>query len=111
MQDLGTRFGRVAGTIGFEEDDLAHVLEESPGVVSQWLAGKTAPSDDAHVRLLEVLAVLELLSGVLEPQAAHDWLFKPSPLLNKEKPIEVLREGGYRRVQGAIEAMAEGVFL
>jgi uncharacterized protein (DUF2384 family) len=52
-----------------------------------------------------------LLSGVLEPQAAHDWLFKPSPLLNKEKPIEVLREGGYRRVQGAIEAMAEGVFL
>lgn len=53
--------------------------------------------------------ILEKLSGVLKPQAAHDWLFSPNPLLEHHKPVELLRAGEYRQVLGAIDAMAEGV--
>jgi len=55
--------------------------------------------------------VLEQLSGVLEAQAAHDWLFSPNQLLDHYKPVDLLREGEYRQILGAIDAMAEGVFV
>jgi uncharacterized protein (DUF2384 family) len=57
------------------------------------------------------LAVLEQLSGVLQPNAAHDWLFSPNPTLDHYKPVELLRSGDYRKVLGAIDAMAEGVYV
>ncbi len=62
-------------------------------------------------RLLEVLAVLEQLSGVMQPSAAHDWLFSPNPLLEHEKPIDLLTQGQWRRVLGLIDAIEEGVFV
>lgn len=61
--------------------------------------------------MLELIAVLEHLSGVLTPSAAHDWLFSPNPRLDHEKPVDLLRLGDYRRVLGAIDALAEGVFI
>ena len=54
--------------------------------------------------------MLEQLSGVLRPQAAHDWLLSPNPSLDHHKPVNLLRTGEFRRVLGAIDAMAEGVF-
>lgn len=47
---------------------------------------------------------------VLRPLAAHDWLLSPNASLDHDKPIDLLRAGEYRRVLGAVEAMAEGVF-
>jgi uncharacterized protein (DUF2384 family) len=79
--------------------------------VARWLQSKAEPRPDARERLLEVLAVLELLSGVLKPQAAHDWLFFPNPTLDHHKPVELLSDGEFRRVLGTIDAMAEGVFV
>lgn len=54
--------------------------------------------------------MLERLSGVLKPPAAHDWLFTPSPLLDHHKPIELMQARQYRRLLGAIDALAEGVY-
>ena len=55
--------------------------------------------------------MLEHLSGVLKPQAAHDWLFSPNGLLDHHKPVEVLAQGEFRRVLAMIDALAEGVFV
>jgi hypothetical protein len=57
------------------------------------------------------LAVLERLSAVLTPAAAHDWLFTPNGLLGNEKPAAMLRAGDYRHVLGAIDALGESVFF
>lgn len=73
--------------------------------------GETTPSPDARERLLELIAVLEHLSGVLKPGPAHDWLFSPNPMLGHSKPVELLREGDYRTVLGAIDALAEGIYV
>jgi Protein of unknown function (DUF2384) len=53
--------------------------------------------------------VLEQLATVLKPVPAHDWLVTPNPLLDRHKPVDLLRAGEHRRVLGAIDALAEGV--
>ena len=37
------------------------------------------------------------------------WIRSPNPDLGYEKPLDLITEGQYRRVIGAILAMAEGV--
>lgn len=111
MADLAERLGRATGQIELEQTDLARMLETNPRTVSRWLSRQTAPRPDARERLLELIAVLEKLSGVLRPEPAHDWLFTPNDSLDHHKPVDLLRTGEFRRVLGAIDAMSEGVFV
>ena len=111
MADLAERLGRATGQIGLTKLDLARVLGTNPRTVSRWLSRQTAPRPDARERLLELIAVLEKLSGVLRPEPAHDWLFTPNDSLDHHKPVDLLRTGEFRRVLGAIDAMSEGVFV
>lgn len=111
MTDLAERLGKASGQIDLDQADLARMLETNPRTVSRWLSRETSPRPDARERLLELIAVLEQLSGVLRPQPAHDWLFTPNPSLAHHKPVDLLRTGEFRQVLGAIDAMAEGVFV
>ena len=111
MTALAERLERAAARMELDHTDLARVLEANPRTVSRWLKEESTPRADARERLLEVVAVLERLSTTLRPQAAHDWLFTPNPLLDHHKPVELLRQGDFRRVLGAIDALAEGVFV
>jgi putative toxin-antitoxin system antitoxin component (TIGR02293 family) len=111
MSALAERLERVASNVDLDSSDLARVLETNPRTVSRWLKNETAPRHDARERLLEVVAVLERLSATLTPEAAHDWLFTPNPAFEYHKPVDLLRDGEFRRVLGAIDAMAEGVFV
>jgi uncharacterized protein (DUF2384 family) len=55
--------------------------------------------------------VVNELSSVVVPDAAHVWLFTPNPFLDFDRPIDLITEGQYRRVLAAIEALADGVFV
>ncbi|SRR5438876_2217268 len=110
MPDLAVRLEDVTSKTELDQADLARVLSTSPRSVARWLQG-TSPRPDMRERLLEVLAVLERLSDVLKGDAAHDWLFTPNPLLDHYKPVDLLRRGEFRRVLGAIDVLAEGVFV
>lgn len=111
LADLAERLGQVTTTVAFDQADVARILDTNPRTVARWLQREAAPRPEARERLLELLAVLERLSGVLRPQPAHDWLFTPNPQLDHHKPAELLREGEYRQVLGAIDALGEGVFV
>lgn len=111
MPDLAERLEQVTTRVEFDQADVARILETNPRTVSRWLHREASPRPEARERVLELLAVLENLSGVLRPQPAHDWLFTPSPQLDHHKPVDLLRQGEYRRVLGAIDALGEGVFV
>jgi putative toxin-antitoxin system antitoxin component (TIGR02293 family) len=111
LADLAERLGKASGQVELDQADLARVLDTNPRTVSRWLSRQASPRPDARERLLELIAVLERLSGVLRPDAAHDWLLTPNPSLEHHKPVELLREGKFRQVLGCIDAMAEGVFV
>lgn len=108
---MAEKLERASSRIELEQTDIARVLQANPRTVARWLQGDTEPRPDARERLLELIAVLEHLSGVLKPSPAHDWLFTPNPTLDHLKPVELLRDREYRRVLGAIDALAEGVYV
>lgn len=108
---LPERLRRAVAQTDLDQADIARLLGTNPRTVSRWLQEQAEPRPEARRRLLEVLAVLEHLSGVLTPQAAHDWLFSPNGALDHHKPIELLAEGEFRRVLAIIDALAEGVFV
>lgn len=111
MPDLASRLEEAAAKADLDQVDIARVLETHPRTIARWMQRAAEPRPDSRERLLELLAVLEQISGVLRPQPAHDWLLTPNPLLDHYKPVELLRDGRSREVLGAIDAMAEGVFV
>lgn len=108
---LAQRLRSATQRTDLERADVAHLVGTNTRTVARWLAEESEPRTDARRRLLEVLAALELLSGVLQPQAAHDWLFSPNSMLEHRKPVDLLAEGDFRPVLGLIDALAEGVFV
>lgn len=91
--------------------DVASLVGTNPRTVARWLTEESEPRREARRKLLEILAVLESLSSVMEPRAAHDWLFSPNALVEHRKPVELLEAGEWRTVLGLIDALAEGVFV
>lgn len=89
--------------------DVAQVTGATPRSVSRWTAAKASPRRDAEDRLLELKSVVDLLRSVLRDEPARLWLRSPSPDLDWRKPLELIADGEYRRVIGAVLAMAEGV--
>jgi putative toxin-antitoxin system antitoxin component (TIGR02293 family) len=108
---LAIRLRAATQRTELDQGDVAQIVGTNPRTVARWLAEQSEPRTEARRRLLEVLAVLEQLSGVLQPQAAHDWLFSPNPTLEHRKPVDLLAEGEFRPVLGLIDALAEGVFV
>lgn len=54
---------------------------------------------------------LDRLSATVRANAALDWLLTPNPLLANERPAGLLLAGRGREVLGAIDQLAEGVFV
>jgi hypothetical protein len=89
--------------------DLAEMLGTSSRSVARWQKTGSTPRRETEVRLLEVQAVADLLRRVMREDFARIWLHSPNPDLGYEKPLELIAQGKYRRVIGAILALAEGV--
>lgn len=89
--------------------DIAQITGATPRSVSRWSAAQASPRREAEDRLLELKAVVDLLREVLRDEPARLWLRSPNPALDWRKPLELIADGDYRRVVGAVLAMAEGV--
>lgn len=74
-------------------------------------AAHPAPPLDAYELIFGLDRVVERLRQTYVDTAAREWLVRPHPLLDNERPIDLLRAGETRRVQGLIDAVAEGVFV
>lgn len=91
-----------------DSPDVARVVGATPRSVSRWSEG-ASPRRANEERLLELKAVVDLLRQVLRNEPARLWIRSPNPELAYEKPLDLVQRGEYRRVIGAVLAMAEGV--
>ncbi len=105
------RLDRASAQVNLDTADMARALDTSPRTVTRWLNYQTVPRRQHRERILETVVVLDHLHSAIAHGAASDWLLTPVPLLDYEKPIDLLRQGEYRRVLRAIDAIGEGVFL
>lgn len=110
MTDTRSRLTAVMDQTGLEPSDIARILDKPPRSVSRWLKDDVQPRWESRERLLEVLYVMERLGQVVTPAASQDWLFTPNPELGHQKPVELLRAGGFRKVLALIDSLGEGVF-
>lgn len=111
MTTLTKRLEDSISRIQLDEADVARIVGTHLRTVYRWFREEAEPRRTARERLLELDAVANRLSGVLRPEPARDWLYTPNPLLDHQKPVDLLREGRYREVLGAIDQLGEGVFV
>jgi putative toxin-antitoxin system antitoxin component (TIGR02293 family) len=89
--------------------DVARVLGTSTRSVTRWAAEGSLPRRGNEERLLELKAVVDVLRQVMREEPARLWLRSPIPALDYRKPIDLIEQGEYRRVIGAILSIGEGI--
>lgn len=110
MATLALRLDDAIDKGNLNASEVGRVVGASGRTVVRWTKDEAEPRPIVRERLLELLVVVDRLSKTLVPQAAHDWLFSPNPSLAYRKPAEMLKDGDYRDVLGAIDALGEGAF-
>lgn len=111
MSVLAERLEEAFEKTKLDAADVGRVVGATGRTVSRWMKAESEPRSQARERLLELLAVVDGLARTLRPEVAHDWLFAPNPALGHNKPVDLLKDGEYRLVLGAIDALGEGVFV
>ncbi|HEX3962771.1 MAG TPA: antitoxin Xre/MbcA/ParS toxin-binding domain-containing protein [Trebonia sp.] len=89
--------------------DVARVLDTSQRSVQRWTVRDSAPRKDSEERLLELAAVLDLATKILPGEGARLWLRSPVAELEWSKPLDVIKDGGFRKVIDVLLALSEGV--
>jgi Protein of unknown function (DUF2384) len=87
--------------------DIARATGAAPSTARSWLAGTRAPTGERAERLIELSALVERLTRVMDPSYIAVWLRKPVPALDDDKPLEVIGRGDYRRVAKILSALEE----
>ena len=96
---------------GLSRQDIAGVVGASLRTVVRWATGQAEPRGPARERLLGLAAVIQYAGTVMNSRAIAAWLYTPNPLLDFERPVDLVRKGQYRDVMGSLQSLGEGVFV
>jgi uncharacterized protein (DUF2384 family) len=90
--------------------DIARATGVARSTARAWLGHTRSPTGDRAERLIELSALVERLTRLMEPTYVSVWLRKPVPALGDEKPIDLIARGDYLRVASVISALEEAPF-
>ena len=85
--------------------DIARATGADDSTVRAWVNETRSPSGERAERLAELSSVVERLTRVIDADYIPVWLRKPNPLLDDEKPIDLVASADYRRVSKVIGAL------
>jgi uncharacterized protein (DUF2384 family) len=85
--------------------DIARATGADPTTVRAWLRDARSPSGDHAERLTELSSIVERLVHVMQPNYVPVWMRKPIPLLDDDKPLDVIAAGEYRRVSRVVAGL------
>jgi uncharacterized protein (DUF2384 family) len=66
--------------------------------VRDWLNGRSSPTGQRAVRLIELAEMADRLTRVMNPEHIPIWLNRPTQALDNDKPVELLARGDDRCV-------------
>ena len=98
MTALALEARRVRDAAGLTDSVIAAATGAKPSTVRDWLNGRSSPTGARAARLIELSAMTDRLSRVMEAGYISVWLNRPLEVLNDDKPVELLARGEYRRV-------------
>ena len=89
---------RVRDAAGLTDSVIAAATGAKPSTMRDWLNGRSSPTGSRAARLIELSAMTDRLSRVMDAGYISVWLNRPLEVLNDDKPVELLARGEYRRV-------------
>jgi transcriptional regulator with XRE-family HTH domain len=96
---------------GLQGKDIANITDVSPATVSRWASGKGTPSIGTQTLIADLRYVVELLSDLYTPEETRLWLHARHPLLNNERPIDLIIQDRTQEVIAVIERLNATVYL
>lgn len=90
--------------------DIARATGVARSTARAWLAHTRSPTGERAERLIELSALVERLTRVMEPSYIAVWLRKPVPALEERKPIDVIASGDYMHVAELVSTLEEAPF-
>lgn len=85
--------------------DISRATGAHETTVRAWLRDDHSPSGAHAERLAELSAIVERLVRVMQPAYVPVWMRKPIPLLDDDKPLDVIAAGEYRRVSRVVASL------
>jgi transcriptional regulator with XRE-family HTH domain len=85
--------------------DIARATGADETTVRAWLRDERSPSGTYAERLAEFSSIVERLVRVMNDSYVPVWLRKPLPLLDDDKPLDVIAAGDYRRVSRVVAGL------
>jgi len=93
------------GEVGLTDSDLSRATGAATSTARAWLGGRGGPTGQRAERLIELAALVERLERIIEPDYIPIWLRKPVPMLDEDKPLDVIGRGDYRTVARLISEL------
>ncbi len=78
---------------GVTQAELASAVGAAARTVYNWASGHNAPRGQVAERLLDVHAIVDLLSDAYTDEGIDIWLHSRNRNLDMRRPMELLREG------------------
>jgi transcriptional regulator with XRE-family HTH domain len=85
--------------------DIARATSADRTTVRAWLRGDRSPSGNHAERLAELSSLIDRVVHVMRPDYVPVWMRKPVPLLDDDKPLDVIAAGEYRRVSQVLAGL------
>ena len=97
-------------SLGIEPADIARVTGAARATVGSWIRATRRPGAAHRERLLELVAVADRLTRVMETDYVAIWLQKPLPALDDEPPLDALSNGRYKEVSRLVAELENDSF-
>jgi uncharacterized protein (DUF2384 family) len=93
--------------IGLSDADLARATGAAKSTARAWIKETNVPTGARAERIIELATMVERLERVMERDYISVWLRKPMPMLDEEKPLDLIGRGDYRRVGQVISGLED----
>ncbi|BBX98092.1 hypothetical protein AWC15_22310 [Mycobacterium lacus] len=94
---------------GITQAELAKAVGAGPRSVQNWASGHNTPRGRSAAKLLDVHAIVDLLSDSYTPEGIDIWFHSRNRNLDMRRPIDLLTEGDFDRVLDEAKWVAGGM--
>ncbi len=91
--------------------DIANILDVSVRTVAGWSNGRATPQLRTQTVIADLRYTVDRLSDFYAPDEIRVWLHARHPLLNGERPIDLLADKRTEQVLAVVEQLEAGAYL
>jgi len=95
---------------GLETSDIATATGTDTTTVTSWMSSRRSPTGERRIRLIDLAAIVERASVVMDPRYVPIWLNRPVRALDDERPIERIALGDSRSVLRLLAQLENDTF-